>query len=59
MEKLTALAEEGLIQIDEGECEAGFLAEQKVGTVVYTSIAYRDRGCEVMAAIVASQPIIQ
>ena len=59
MEKLAALAEEGLTQIGEGECEAGLLPEQKAGTVVYASIAYRVQRCEVRTAIVARQPIIQ
>lgn len=59
MEKLAALAEEGLRQIGEGECEKGYLAEQKEGTVVYASIAYRVQRCEVRTAIVARQPIIQ
>lgn len=52
IEKLAALAAEGFTQIREGECEAGFFAEQKVETVVYASIAYREQGCEVRAALV-------
>ena len=51
MEELAVLADEGFTQIREEECEAGYFAEQKAGTVVYASIAYREQRCEVRAAL--------